>query len=268
MPAAMKRLQSCILLQFAVFNMLVASGYAQEWGSLKGRILYGDDAPEPVSLDIERDADVCGKQGLVDESLVVNQENRGLRYVAIWLDSRDPVPVHPEHQNPASGTPTLDNKNCRFEPHMLAVQTGQILQLRNSDSVAHNAAVYVRRSTPFSEVIPQNQPIEKKFSKAETLPTRVDCSIHAWMKAWLIITDHPYVAITDVDGNFEIRNVPAGDWKFRFWHERPGYLHGVTKNDVATPLVKGTWQLKVVASQTLDLGELTAAKEQFDVKKK
>lgn len=244
------------------------SSSGQEWGSLKGRIVYGDAAPAAVPLDIERDADVCGKNGLVDESLVVHPENRGLRYVAIWLESKTPVPVHPEPANWSADPPVLDNINCRFEPHMLALRTGQILQLRNSDPVAHNAAVYVRRTTPFSEVIPQNAPVEKKFAKAENLPTRVDCSIHAWMKAWLIILDHPYVAITDQDGQFEIKNVPAGEWNFRFWHERPGNLPSASQNGKPTPLQKGAWKLTVVASETLDLGELTVAPDQLQGKKR
>ena len=171
-----------VLAAMAFLILQPGSSRGQEWGSLKGRIIYGDAAPAAVPLDIERDADVCGKNGLVDESLVVHPENRGLRYVAVWLESKTPMPIHPELVNFPADSPVLDNINCRFEPHMLTLRTGQILQLKNSDPVAHNAAVYVRRTTPFSEVIPQNAPVEKKFAKAENLPTRVDCSIHAWMK--------------------------------------------------------------------------------------
>jgi hypothetical protein len=178
------------------------------------------------------------------------------------------VPVHPELVNFPADSPVLNNINCRFEPHMLTLRTGQILQLKNSDPVAHNAAVYVRRTTPFSEVIPQNAPVEKKFAKAENLPTRVDCSIHAWMKAWLIILDHPYVAITDEDGRFEINNLPQGEWNFRFWHERPGYLPGASQDGKQVPLSKGTWALTIGASKTLDLGELTVAPEQLAGKKR
>lgn len=251
-----------------LFSCLMStSAFAQEWGTIKGRFVFGGDVPEPVVLEIERDADVCGKNGLVDESLIVNKDNRGLRYVAIWLDSKEKLPIHPDMALPPKETPVLDNKGCRFEPHMLAIRTGQVMHLTNSDPVAHNAAVYVRRSTPFSEIIPQNQPLEKKFTKPETLPTRVDCSIHAWMKAWLIISDHPYVAITDADGNFELKNVPVGEWKFKFWHERPGYLQTVRQGEASVPLEKGAWTLKAEGSKTLDLGELTAAAEQFKRKK-
>lgn len=254
----------CLVLCLSV---LPTSALAQEWGTVKGRLVFGGDAPEPVVLEIERDADVCGKNGLIDESLIVNKDNRGLRYVAIWLDTKEKLSIHPDSLVPPKEIPVLDNKGCRFEPHMLAIRTGQVMHLTNSDSVAHNAAVYVRRSTPFSEIIPQTQPLEKKFTKPETLPTRVDCSIHAWMKAWLIISDHPYVAITDADGNFELKNVPAGEWKFKFWHERPGYLQNVKQGDSAVPMQKGVWTLKVDGSKTLDLGELTAAAEQFKGKK-
>lgn len=255
-------------LLFAGFLAACAPSLAQEWGTVRGRIVFDGDAPAAVTLDIERDAEVCGKVGLTDESLVVNKENRGVRYVAIWLESKEAVPIHPEFSTLPAEPPVLDNHNCRFEPHMLSIRTGQTLQLKNSDPVAHNAAVYVRRTTPFSEVIPQNQPLEKKFAKAETLPTRVDCSIHAWMKSWLIILDHPYVAITDGDGKFEIRNVPAGEWKFRFWHERPGFLHGLTENSQPAALTKGAWMLKIPASGSLELGDLVAAKEQFSAKKR
>lgn len=260
----MKRFRGCLWL---FFSLLAASASAQEWGTIKGRFVFGGDVPEPVELQIERDADVCGQHGLVDESLVVNKDNRGLRYVAVWLDTKEKLPIHPEYAARPKEIPVLDNKGCRFEPHMLAIRTGQTMHLTNSDPVAHNAAVYVRRSTPFSEIIPQTQPLVKKFTKPETLPTRVDCSIHAWMKAWLIISDHPYVAITDADGNFELKNVPAGEWKFRFWHERPGFLQTVKQNDSAVPIEKGVWTLKVEGSKTLELGELIAAAEQFKVKK-
>ena len=55
----------CLVLCLSV---LPTSALAQEWGTVKGRLVFGGDAPEPVVLEIERDADVCGKNGLIDES--------------------------------------------------------------------------------------------------------------------------------------------------------------------------------------------------------
>ena len=238
------------------------------WGSIKGRIIYSGDAFEPAKITVERDPAVCGVGGQVDESLVVSPKNRGIRNIAIWLETRAAIPVHPDFKEPPAKAPVLDNRNCRFEPHMLAVRTGQVLELTNSDPVAHNAAVYARRNMPFSEIIPMNQPLQKKFAKFEALPVRVDCSIHPWMKAWLIVSDHPYVAVTGEDGSFEIQNIPVGEWKFRFWHERPGYIQSLVSDDKPVPLEKGNWVMNITADKTLDFGDLIAPAEQFATTKK
>lgn len=82
---------------------------------------------------------------------------------------------------------------------------------------------------------------------------RVDCSIHPWMHAYLIITEHPYSVVTDQEGRFEIRNVPLGEWEFKLWHERPGYLrtvHGREKVELKRGL------LKVTVQEQTDLGTL------------
>jgi plastocyanin len=262
------RLSLLISLVTIVSSAVSRHAAADEaWGTIKGRIVYSENAPTAEKIDVERDAEVCGIVGLVDESLVVHKENRGIRSVAVWLETREEIPVHPDLQQPPKEAPYIDNRDCRFEPRMLAVRTGQVFELKNSDPVAHNAAVYARRNTPFSEIIPMNQPLQKKFAKVETLPVRVDCSIHAWMKAWLIVADHPYVAVTGKDGSFEIKHVPAGEWKFRFWHERPGYVQSLVTDGKPAPLEKGNWVLTITADKTLDLGDLIAPAQQFVVKK-
>lgn len=237
------------------------------WVTLKGRIVFDGTPPRPDLLDIERDADVCGDIGLVDESLTVNPQNSGIRHIAVWIESKSTIPVHPDLAAVPEKPLVVDNLDCRFEPRMIALRTGQKLLLRNSDPIAHNAAVYVRRNTPFSMLIPQTGPLERSFPKPETLPVRVDCSIHSWMRAWLILQDHPYMTVTDENGLFVLKHVPAGEWKFRFWHERPGHLQHLIRNGTRAPLEKGAWQLKLDGSSTLDLGELRAPAEQFAPKK-
>ncbi|MFN5907680.1 MAG: hypothetical protein ACK5A3_16605, partial [Planctomyces sp.] len=91
---------------FALLALSVASSaaWAQEpaWGSLKARfVLSGSDPlPAPQPLQIERDAEVCGTVGLVDESLTVNPQNRGIRNLIVWLEAKSPVPIHPQRQQP------------------------------------------------------------------------------------------------------------------------------------------------------------------------
>lgn len=239
----------------AVAVQLAAVAHAQEWTTLKGRIVFDGEIPAATPLEITRDEEVCGKAGLVDESLLVNSQNRGLQNVVVWLMSKKVVPVHSDYA-PLAATPVqIDNRDCRFVPRIVKVRTGQTLQAINSDPVAHNVAVYGRRNDPFSIVVPQDRPLEKSFQREELVPLRVDCSIHSWMRAYIVVTEHPYVAITDSDGRFVIKNVPFGDWDFRFWHERPGYIPALKSGDETKTLSRGTWSMSL-SGQELDLGEL------------
>ncbi|MEQ9406188.1 MAG: hypothetical protein RIK87_00620 [Fuerstiella sp.] len=234
---------TCVLiisLSILPFDPLAAA----EWGNLSGRIVYTGTIPKVELLEITRDEEVCGQHQLVDESLVVNPKDRGLQNVVVWLSSKKTVPVHPsfaENTKPAK----LDNHNCRFVPRIVTLRTGQMLLSTNSDPVAHNVAVYGRRNTPFSEVIPNDSPLKKTFSREELVPIRVDCSIHAWMRAYLMITEHPYAAVTDKHGRFSISNVPAGTWQFKFWHEKVGCLPVISNGDKEVELSRGGWDIDI-----------------------
>jgi hypothetical protein len=54
-------------------------------------------------------------------------------------------------------------------------------------------------------------------------PVKLTCEIHPWMLAYVFLTDNPYFAVTDVHGEYEIDNVPAGKYRVRIWHELLGY---------------------------------------------
>ncbi|MEZ6059626.1 MAG: hypothetical protein R3C19_04620 [Planctomycetaceae bacterium] len=236
---------------------------ADEWTTLRGRIVVSGEIPEPEPLEITRDEEVCGKVGLVDESLVVDGASHGVRNVVIWLYSKnDAVPVHESYAELKDQPATLNNEDCRFVPRIVTLRTGQVLQATNSDPVSHNVAVYGRRNSPFSIVVPQNQPLERIFQREELLPLRVDCSIHAWMKAYIVVTEHPYAVATDQEGRFELRNVPNGKWQFRFWHERPGYIKSLTQGDTSIALERGIWEVGLQGGE-LDLGELSVDAAMF-----
>ncbi|MCH2212403.1 MAG: hypothetical protein MK110_13950 [Fuerstiella sp.] len=228
---------------------------AEQWTTIRGRIVFSEDSPEPPLLDVTRDEDYCGPFELKNEALMVNPENRGVRNVAIFLRNRKPVPVHPSYADTANNPVALDNSKCRFVPRMQKLRTGQTWQAGSTDTISHNVAVFAQRNDPFSQIIPRGKPIEKVFAKPESRPVKVACSIHAWMRAYIIITDHPYAAVTDINGEFEIAHVPQGMRTFRFWHERPGYVKAVTHNGSKQKFKSGNWEL-TVTGKILNLGEL------------
>jgi hypothetical protein len=82
------------------------------------------------------------------------------------------------------------------------------------------------------------------MKQAERLPVQIGCDIHPWMRAWVVVVDHPYVAVTAEDGTFSIKDLPVGEHQFRIWHERVGSIEKsltvlVKDNaDTAVPSIK------------------------------
>ena len=125
-------------------------------------------------------------------------------------------------------TPTesvvLDQNGCVYAPHVLALQSGQSLVVRNSDAVLHNVNATPSENRPFNRSQPQaGMEFTTEFSTAEVMiPVR--CDVHGWMDAYIGVTDHPYHAVTAADGSFSLPNLPPGDYEIEAWHEQYGTL--------------------------------------------
>ncbi len=231
---------------------------AQEWGSLKGKLVVDGAAPAPLKITPTKDVDYCGHDDLFDETVVVG-EGGGLAnaFIYLYLKSRDTVDVHPDYESAASEPVMLYNKGCRFEPHALLVLTGQELQIHNSDpGIGHNTNASLLKNPAFNEIVSNDSPINKTFEKAEPQPAGVACNVHPWMKAHMLIRDNPYMALTGEDGSFEIKNLPAGEHEFIFWHEGPGNLKNLALGSAGKTNRRGRAKLEIPAGETLDLGEI------------
>jgi hypothetical protein len=254
---------SRLAVLFGIYGLgMCASADDAAWTTLRGRIIVDGDLPDSAPIDVTRDREYCGVFGLTDQSFVVHPGNRGLKNVAIFLRTKTDLPIHPSYDQSRASPVKLDNIECQFVPRMELLRTGQTWQVSSSDPIPHNVAVYARRNDPFSQVIPQNKSLNKVFDNAESVPVRIDCSIHAWMRAYIVITDHPYAAVTDANGYFEIAHVPRGIWTFRFWHERPGYLKTVKQSDQALTLKSGSWEIQL-DGDVLDLGKISVDSMMF-----
>ena len=60
--------------------------------------------------------------------------------------------------------------------------------------------------------------------KPEKIPVQYNCDIYPWMHGWILVSPHPYAAVSDASGNFTINGLPTGEWEFQVWHERVGSL--------------------------------------------
>lgn len=194
-------------------------------GSIQGTILFKGEIPEPEVLVDGKKNPMCGPQGVLSESLVVDPKTMGLKNVFVYMKKKpagyELPEVKPEDQNVI-----LDQMNCRFEPHALFVQTNQSLIAKSNDPFAHNLRLSPVRNGPSNVTL---QALDRKgqqinFKIPEFLPIPVQCDIHAWMRGNILILDHPFAAITDEKGKFEIPDIPAGKHEFTIWHEGVGYV--------------------------------------------
>ena len=244
------------LLTLLVISLLASSAQAADWGTLKGKLVFDGKADEPKPINVNKDIEYCKKHSPMEEILVVDEDG-GIANVVVYLYVKKgkSVDIHPDME--AVGEPaTLDNKGCRFEPHVLMIRTGQELKVLNSDEgVGHNTNATMLANASFNEQVTSGSPLVKKFEKREGLPMTVACNIHPWMKAYLLVRDNPYMAVTNEKGEFEVKNIPAGKHEFIFWHEAKGNIRSLKVGGTKTSR-KGRAKLTIPAGNVLDLGEV------------
>jgi hypothetical protein len=247
-----------LLFAFALTACFASAARAEGWGGLKGRLVYDGQAPAPQPLKIDKDQEVCGNLKLVDESLVVGPTG-GLANVVVYIhvnQGETSPPIHPDLAKAKEQPVVFDNLRCRFEPRVALLQIDQTLMLANSDPVAHNSKINTLTNAPINPLLPAGAMLPQKFSAPERLPAQAGCSIHPWMVGWIVIKEHPYMAVTDENGDFEIKNIPAGTWTFQFWQEKAGYLDKVTMNGKAVEWKRGRVDLDIKTDAVLNLGEV------------
>ena len=191
----------------AVLGSLHLAGAADITGKVT---LKGTPKPEvPIQLDA-----MCGKlqpTPVTTRHYVVGAD-KGLANVFVYLKQG-------AQKAPAAGeAQLLDQVGCMYEPYVMGVVTGQKFKVRNSDPLLHNvhATPKVNKEFNFAQVS-KGQVNEKSFDQPEVL-VRMKCDVHPWMFAYIGVVDHPYFAVTDKDGKFTIKNVPAGKYTVEAVH--------------------------------------------------
>jgi len=235
---------------------LTLTAVADERGSLKGRFVV-TGAPEKLKpLKIDKDPFCMGLNPPPENKTVVVGKNNALANVVVYL--RAPlvgkIEVPADNEAAIKKAAVLDNRGCSFHPHILAVQVGQILSVTNSDPTGHNTNLSSFLGQ--NPIVPANGKVDLNVGVPKTVPQQVKCNIHPWMEAYVVPLPHPYVAISGNDGTFEIKNLPAGQHEFQFWHEAQGYMKNLKFKGGSTDPRVGRAKLTITAGKTLDLGDI------------
>ena len=231
----------------------IASGDDAKWGRVTGRVVWQGDIPDRTAVRLAS-FDVS----LKDESLLINPANRGVSNVLVAIQGD--VQVHPKYAARADAEVQLDIRGHRFEPRMLIVRAGQSVVVKNLDKVGHNLHFPLTLNPSVNVLLKPGGRTLFRLSRAERGPIRMTGSIHSWLSGYLVVCNHPYAAVTDENGEFELRDVPVGEWTLQSWHERRGYLRRVAVNGEQRQSSKGRLTIQVDAGET-DLGTIRIAGE-------
>ncbi len=195
------------------------SGYAvvtvDDPGSISGTVSFSGAVPAPRNVAVSDDVEACGT--LVEVQDLEVGPGGGLANAVVSLtDITRGAPLEA-----SAVPPTLDQRGCRFSPHVVLAAVDEVVEILNNDPVMHNVHTVAFDNRAFNRSQP---PAVKKIDASFQVPEKVraKCDIHGWMSAWVVVVDHPYYAVTGSDGSFVVENVPPGTYTLEVWHEALG----------------------------------------------
>lgn len=186
---------------------------------------------DPKCVEINQNKDV------LRDDLVVNGAG-GIKDVFVYVKSG----LKPSDIPPLDSTPALmvlDQRGCMFAPKVIGLRAGQQIKIRNSDPNGHNVRSLAKNNSKFNFSMPRALELPKPitFSKPE-LGIRMKCDLHGWMVSYVEVVEHPFFAVTDENGKFQIENLPPGEYTIEARHESPRLGVKTAKVKVgATPAV-------------------------------
>ncbi len=184
-------------------------------GTLEGLVRFAGGAiPRPTQVANTTDPGVCSDlQSL--EDLLISARTRGIQNVIVALADVPQSAVlasSPERL-------VLDNRDCRFEPHVSVLTTGSTIVAANSDPLLHTVHYYGALRGNLSLPV---QGIRRPKVVEEPGMIAVKCDVHGWMQAFIRVDAHPFHAVTGPEGAFRIPNIPEGEYMVELWHEKLG----------------------------------------------
>ena len=195
-------------------------------GNVTGMVVIDGTAPKNDAIKMNADP-FCAKANTTpqsQESYMVGSDGKSLANVFVYVKDGLGNYVF----DTPTATVTIDQKDCRYHPHVFGVRVGQELTITNSDSTLHNIHALPKDNSEFNTAQPmQTQPlgsippIKHKFDKAEIM-VPFKCEVHGWMNAYVGVVSNPYFAVTEADGKFSLKGLPPGTYTIDAWQEKLG----------------------------------------------
>ena len=190
---------------------------ADSAATITGSITFQGTPPANEAIDMSEEPTCAEANEAPTKETVVVGANGELANVFVYVKEGLPA----VDWGPPSEGVTIDQHGCHYVPHILAVQAGQPLIIKNSDGILHNINTQPTANQGFNISQPVTMETERTFSSPEVM-IPVKCDVHGWMEAFIGVQDHPYMAVSGTDGAFTLANLPPGTYTIEAWHELYG----------------------------------------------
>jgi plastocyanin len=184
--------------------------------TIKGVVNFTGKAPEMKVPKKRKDAEVCKAKEVKYNAVLVDKGKLADVFVRISNDG-----VKGDYK-PPSAHALVSQIDCMYSPRIMGVVAGQTIDIKNGDATLHNVHSYKGAETMFNTPQPKGSPILSKEMPDEPKIVKLACDVHPWMRGFVIVTAHPFFAVSGADGTFAIQNVPAGDYTIEAWHSHYG----------------------------------------------
>jgi hypothetical protein len=186
-------------------------------GTISGAVSFAGAMPKAKTLDMSADPG-CPTGPQPSEGIVVKDG----KLANVFVYVKDGLPQGKFVSLALFDRPVLEQKGCRYSPHVMGILAGVPLKITNADTADHNIHDMPSKNPPFNESqMPTDKPITKTFATPEMM-IPVQCNQHPWMRAYINVMAHPYFSVSAADGSFEIKNLPPGEYTLAAVHEKLG----------------------------------------------
>jgi plastocyanin len=185
-------------------------------GTVNGKVTYTGTPVKQKPIDMSKEPS-CAKQHAtpVTTETIVTGGGNSLENVVVYISAGA------DDANAPAQAVTFTQKGCQYIPHVIALHTGQELQVVNADQTSHNIHPLAKVNREWNKSQPPGSPaIQEKFDQPEFIS--VKCNIHPWMHGWFAVLKTNHVSISKDDGAFSLPDLPPGKYTITAWHEDYG----------------------------------------------
>lgn len=183
--------------------------------TIKGVVNFSGKAPEMKVPKKRKDAEFCKTKEVKYNAVLADGGKLAETFVRLANDS-----VKGEYPAPAKHA-EIDQSDCMYAPRIQGVIAGQEIDIKNQDGTLHNVHTFKGTETWFNQAQPKGSAeISKELE--ETKVIKFTCDVHPWMRGFVVVSSHPFFAVSGKDGTFAINKIPAGKYDIEAWHPHYG----------------------------------------------